>query len=176
MYDFSLLEFLNSLKTEEKIPLFNQASMGETYGNLSGENSGSTNPVQPSAPYGGPSAPNNGSSGPNKDPNNPTLGANRDEYPGIPKEQFEQFKADTAVKLRKLFLEKPFRAKLMMNDPQYEDQITSMDHNVVCKVVLDEFYFEKKRITSIIIDEITGGVRYKGCIDHPILWALERKD
>jgi hypothetical protein len=111
---------------ERELLLINYAGGGNPSdsGGFNGSPAGypNTSPSNGSNP--GPS--NSGGRGPN---------ANYDII--FTEKQFNSHKKAITEKLRGMFLNKPFYSRIRMTDPQFKDQISKFDHNIVCKHLLD---------------------------------------
>ncbi len=83
-------------------------------------------------------------------------------------QDFDLLKRNTATKLRNMYINKPPNTRIYMNDPVHKDTITSLDHNVVCKAILDS-----KSPLWKNLDDSTGPMRYTGILTIDLLHILE---
>ena len=83
-------------------------------------------------------------------------------------QNFDQLRRDTGHKLRNLYVNRPSRASIYMNHLDYADRINSLDHNVVCRSLLD-----CNSPLKVKIIETREGIRYDGIITHELLDILE---
>jgi hypothetical protein len=84
---------------------------------------------------------------------------------------FDKLRRSTANKLLDLYRKRPYSFNLFMNDPAYQDRINELDHNVVCRHVLDTVGQEgvaRSYRNSIIIDA-NGKVKYTGVVSRPLI-------
>jgi hypothetical protein len=82
---------------------------------------------------------------------------------------FDGLRRSTGAKLRNLYINRPANVRMAMNAPHYADTINRLDHNVVCRAILDSESKLKK-----YIDDSTGEIWYKGHITLELLYILER--
>ena len=112
---------------ETELPLINYASMG-----------GSGNPSDSGGFSGSPAGYPNPSPGNGSNPGSSNLGgSNTDNDTIFSEEEFNSHKKAVTEKLRGMFINRPPFANIRMTDPQFEDQISAFDHNIVCKHLLD---------------------------------------
>lgn len=176
VYEYSSIELLERLITatqglsdlsdikvgEVELPLINYSSEGG--GNfsyptgLAGGSSPSSNPGQ---------SVGSGSNNPGGNSNNSGNGSNDS---GLSPEAFDDLRRSVAAKLRDIFINRPTGARLKMDDINYQDRINAMDHNVVCKHILDTGSNLRKNI--IVKDNGQGAVTYTGYISLPLLNLL----
>ena len=83
-------------------------------------------------------------------------------------QDFDLLKRNTATKLRNMYINKPPNTRIYMNDPVHKDTITSLDHNVVCKAILDS-----KSPLWKNLDDSTGPMTYTGILTIDLLHILE---
>ncbi len=84
-------------------------------------------------------------------------------------QNFDGLRRNTGSKLRNLYINRPYKVRMLMSDPEYADTINRLDHNVVCRAILDSRSNLKK-----YIDDSTGEIWYKGNITLELLDILER--
>jgi hypothetical protein len=82
---------------------------------------------------------------------------------------FDQLRKDTGRKLRNLFINKPYKSRILMTQPDYADRINPLDHNVVCRSLLD-----CNSALKVKIIETADGIRYNGIVTKELLDILER--
>ena len=83
----------------------------------------------------------------------------------------EDFRKSVASKLRQLYIDKPDYTIVKVTDPAYANIIDRLDHNIMCKYVLDSGI--QNLIKSIKIDD-NGSLKYTGILGHRLLSVLER--
>jgi len=84
-------------------------------------------------------------------------------------QQLKDIRKDTAAKLRNIFINRPFQQQIRMDSIAYQDRINDLDHNIVCKELLDTQHPYKKYLK---VDN-NGRVRYTGFISLQLLYAIE---
>lgn len=82
---------------------------------------------------------------------------------------YDRLRFNTAAKLRNIYVNRPYKVSVLMNDPQYADRINRLDHNIVCKAILDNRSHLYKHL-----DDSTGEIKYKGIITLELLHILEK--
>jgi hypothetical protein len=81
---------------------------------------------------------------------------------------FDQLRRDTGRKLRNLFINKPVKSSILMTHPDYADRINPLDHNVVCRSLLD-----CNSPLKVKILDTSEGIRYNGIVTRQLLDILE---
>jgi hypothetical protein len=150
--------FLDVKETE--LPSMNYASMG---GGGNPSDSGGFNDL-PSG-YPNPS-PNDGS---NPGSSN-SGGPNADNF--MSDEQFNSHKLALREKLADIFINRPPRVNIRMTDPQFEHMFSALDHNIVCKHLLN--------IRSPLLRDVEyteyAGIKYRGIISRRFLEEMRREN
>lgn len=86
-------------------------------------------------------------------------------------DQLNDLRKSVASKLRQLYIDKPDYTIVKVTDPAYANIIDRLDHNIMCKYVLDSGI--QNLIKSIKIDD-NGSLKYTGILGHRLLSVLER--
>jgi len=169
-----LFHIVNINEIQAELPLINYSSLPDgnsSYPSDLGGLEGSSNPGQSSG-----SGSNNPGQSSGSGPNNPTQpngsGSNNagNGFQGMSQEQFDELRRSMAAKLRNLYISRPTRYNIYLNSPEYSHIITRLDHNIVCKHILDTnstAYFRK-----IVICE-DNSIKYAGILTLQLLQILE---
>jgi hypothetical protein len=166
--DFSnsnLLEqlFLINYSDAEVTLSFNTEQSG-----ISGPNDvGSSNPGQ----SGGSGSNNPGQSG-GSGPNNIA-----DATQEMNQADFDKLRKSTADKLLELYRQRPYNGihhkpfNLYMNDPAYQDRINDLDHNVVCRHILDTEGQQgvARSYRNSVTQDAAGKIKYTGVVSRPLI-------
>lgn len=82
---------------------------------------------------------------------------------------FEAQRRSVGLKLRDLYVNKPYNTRILMTSPDYSTKIDAWDHNVVCKSILDANSDLYKNI-----ELYNDRCQYNGYITLKLLDILER--
>ena len=131
-------------------------------------------PGGPSGPPGGPGTPGGSGElgGPNRESNrfNRNSNVENNNFEPFSEDQCNEYRKNVADKLRQLFINKPSRTILNMSNPAHADKLTPLDHNMICKQILDtksEFLYCK------IAENSSGSLIYTGVIGIRLLEIME---
>jgi hypothetical protein len=129
--------------------------------------SGSSNPGQ----SGGSGSNNPGQSG-GSGPNNIA-----DATQVMNQADFDKLRKSTADKLLELYRQRPYNGihhkpfNLYMNDPAYQDRINDLDHNVVCRHILDTEGQQgvARSYRNSVTQDAAGKIKYTGVVSRPLI-------
>ena len=83
-------------------------------------------------------------------------------------QNFDGLRRATGSKLRNIYVNRPPRTKIWMTELEYANRITPLDHNIVCRAILDCGSDLRKFIDH------RDGIWYRGYITLELLHILER--
>jgi len=81
---------------------------------------------------------------------------------------FDELRRDTGRKLCNLFINKPYKSRILMTQLDYANRINPLYHNVVCRSLLD-----CDSALKVKIIETADGVIYNGIVTRELLDILE---
>jgi len=126
----------------------------------------------PGGPPGGPGTPGGELGGPNRESNRFNRNSNVGNNSSVPfsEDQCNEYRKVVGDKLRQLFINKPSRTILNMSDPAHADKLTRLDHNMICKQILDT---KSVSLYSKIEEDSSGHLIYTGVIGLRLLEVME---
>jgi hypothetical protein len=157
-----------------ELPMIHHSSMGggnsSNPGGLGGGSDGLSNPGSNPGSYpGGSDGSNRGSNNPDRNSSN--LVNSRAADFNMNQDDFNNLRRSVASKLRDIYINKPPRVRIYMHDPAYANKIDLLDHNVVCKQLLDT---KNSSLLNAVIFDKDGHVKYTGVLSLELLGILEK--
>jgi hypothetical protein len=172
--DFIRPSLINIGQDFVELPMIHHSSMGggnsNNPGGLGGGSDGLSNPGSNPGSYpGGSDGSNRGSNNPDRNSSN--LVNSRVADFNMNQADFDNLRRSVASKLRDLYINRPPRTRIYMHEAAYQDRINLLDHNVVCKQLLDT---KNHNLLKAVIFDNAGHVKYTGVLSLDLLAILEK--
>ena len=85
--------------------------------------------------------------------------------------QFDEERKKVAAKLRDIYINRPAKAKIILNDPKYADKLSITDHGIICSHIYNTNNVDFKN--NIDFNDY-GNLVYKGRLTLPFLYFMEK--